>query len=223
VSGLRGSRHLMVGSIVLAQLCVVGCTSPAGLQSANSSSQEDQHSVPFHEENAKVAGPVDSSATQENDSKPDTPLPFRDPKSLPAGTLLTVRLKRPIFAGNPNANGAFDAVIDQAVIIDGNQLVPLGTLVSGRVESAQASHLKGKHGYLRLTLGAIHLAGSNVPVQTSSLFVGGNAGTILESPNQQPPARAGQSVVELEKGRRLVFRLTEPVYVAATNHSSSAN
>ena len=221
MSWLRRPRRLTLGFIVLAQVCVVGCTSPAGLQSGNSASQGDQHPVPFHDDNAKVGGPGESSATQENDSKPETPLPFRDPKSLPAGTLLTVRLKRPIFAGNSNANGTFDAVIDQPVIVDGNQLVPLGTLVSGRVESAQASHLKGNHGYLRLTLGTIHLAGSNVPLQTSSLFVGGNAGTILQSPHQQP-ARLSPGV-ELEKGRRLVFRLTEPVYVAATNQSSSAN
>ncbi len=223
MSWLRGPRSLTIGAIVLVQLCVVGCTPPAGLQSGNSSSQEDQHSVPFHDENAKVAGPGESSAVQESAPKSETPLPFRDPKSLPAGTLLTVRLKTPIFAGNPNANGSFDAVIDRAVTVDGNQLVPLGTLVSGRVESAQASHLKGNHGYLRLTLGTIHLAGSNVPLQTSSLFVGGNAGTISESPNQQPPATLAPTVVELEKGRRLVFRLTEPVYVAATNQSSSAN
>jgi len=222
MSRLAGPRCLAIAAIALAQLCVIGCTSPAGLQSGSGTTPADQHPVPFHDENARVAGPGESSADQESNSKPETPLPFHDPKNLPAGTLLAVRLKRPIFAGNPSMNGTFEAVVDQPVIIDGDPLVPIGTLVSGRVESAQASHLKRNRGYLRLTLGTIHLAGSNVPLQTSSLFVGGDAGANVESPNQ-PPAKAAAPVVELEKGRRLVFRLTEPVYVAVTKQSSPAN
>jgi len=97
-------------------------------------------------------------------------------------------------------------MVDQPVIIDGNQLVPLGAMVSGRVESARASNLKRNRGYVRLTLESIQLAGSHVPMQTSSLFVRGRAG----------PTQASESpVVRLERGRRLTFRLTEPVFVAA--------
>lgn len=204
----------------MAQLCVLGCSPPAGLQSSNDTTQSDQHPVPFRDEGAKP-GSSDSSSSQENDAKSETPLPFHDPQNLPAGTLLTVRLKNPVFAENLNARGTFDAVVDQPVVVDGNQLLPQGTLVSGRVESARASHLKRNRGYLRLTLESIHLAGSNVALQTSSLFVGGNAGVVAEPPAQS--ATAPETVVRLERGRRLVFRLTEPVYVAATKQPLPTN
>lgn len=137
-------------------------------------------------------------------------LPFQNPRSLPAGTLLTVRTKNSISAENPGTNGTFEAMVDQPVIIDGNQLVPLGATVLGRVESARASNLKRNRGYVRLTLESIQLAGSDVPVQTSSLFVRGRAG--LTQTSESP-------VVRLERGRRLVFRLTEPVDVATAQHS----
>ncbi len=212
-----------MGTILLAQLCVLGCSPPAGLQGSNSSTPADQHSVPFHDENARTAGLSDSSSTQESDSKSETPLPFHDPQNLPAGTLLTVRLKNPIFAENLNANRTFEAIVDQPVVIDGNQMVSPGAIVSGRVESARASHLKRNRGYLRLTLESIHLAGTNVAIQTSSLFVGGNAGPVPEPPTQEQPANASATVIRLEKGRRLVFRLTEPVYVAAAKHPLPAN
>ncbi len=108
--------------------------------------------------------------------KPETALPFHDPQNLPAGTLLTVRLKNPISAENPGANGTFEAVVDEPVVIEGNKLVPRGAIVAGRVESARASKLKRNRGYVRLALDSIHLAGANLPIQTSSLFVRGNAG-----------------------------------------------
>ena len=219
----RARRRLSIGMILLAQLCVLGCSPPAGLQGGNSTTQADQPPVPFHDENAKSVGLSDSASTQESDSKSETPLPFRDPQNLPAGTLLTVRLKNPISAENLAANSTFEGVVDQPVVVDGNQIVSPGAIVSGRVESARASHLKRNRGYLRLTLASIHLAGANVPLQTSSLFVGGNAGAVPEPPSQAQSASASATVIRLEKGRRLVFRLTEPVYVAAAKPPSPAH
>ncbi len=222
MSRRRSSRRLAIAMMLLAQLCALACSPPAGLQSSNNTTQADQHPVPFHDENAKT-GASDSASFAENDSKSETPLPFHDPQNLPAGTLLTVRLKNPIFAENLDANSTFEAVVDQPVVINGNQLLPQGTIVFGRVESARASHLKRNRGYLRLTLESIHFAGSNVPLQTSSLSVGGNAGPAAEPPSQEQSANASATAVRLEKGHRLVFRLTEPVYVAAAKQPRPAN
>jgi hypothetical protein len=174
--------------------------------------QSDQPQVPFHDGDGKLSPASDSSRAQESGLPPETSLPFRDPQNLPAGTLLTVRLKNPISAEDPDANRTFQAVVDQPVVIEGNKLVPAGTLVSGRVESARASNLKRNSGYLRLTLDSIDLAGTKLPMQTSSLFVSGNAGQ-PRTP-QGPPADQPSAIIRLEKGRRLVFRLTEPLYVA---------
>jgi hypothetical protein len=184
------------------------------MQPSNGAAQADQPQVPFHDGDGKLSRSSDSTGAQDNGVPPETNLPFRDPQNLPAGTLLTVRLKNPVSAENPDANRTFQAVVDQSIVIEGNKLVPAGTLVSGRVESAHASNLKRNRGYLRLTLDSIDLAGLKLPMQTSSLFVSGNAGQ-ARTP-QGPPPDQQSAVIRLEKGRRLVFRLTEPLYVAGS-------
>ena len=83
---------------------------------------------------------------------PETGLPFHDSQNLPAGTLLTVRLKYLIAAQNPAANGTFEALVDEAVVVEGNRLVPRGAVVEGRVESARASDVRRNGGYVRLAL-----------------------------------------------------------------------
>ena len=149
-----------------------------------------------------------------NGLNPETGLPFHNSQSLPAGTLLTVRLRNPISADDPGANARFEAVVDEPVVIEGNSVVPRGATVAGRVESALASNVRRNRGYVRLVLDSIHLAGVNLPIQTSSLFVRGNSGDTQTGQGEM-------AQIHLEKGRRLTFRLTEPVYVAASQRVAS--
>lgn len=216
MSGFSRSQGLTVGIILLALVWGGGCTPPGALQSGDGAPQVDQNQVPFRGAEVKPSGQADSSASPDKGSAAEAKLPFQDPQNLPAGTLLTVRLKNSISADSPDSNGAFEAVIDQPVVSEGNKLIPLGAMVRGRVESARASHLNGDHGYVLLTLDSIQLAGSRVPVQTSSLFVRGNAGQTQTPQSQRLPRHSYASVIRLEKGRRLVFRLTEPLYLAAS-------
>ncbi len=218
MSRFRGPRGLTIG-ILLALLWAAGCAPPDGLHSGEGTPQADQPQVPFHDGDGKLSRPGDSSAGQDNGLKPETDLPFQYPQNLPVGTLLTVRLKNPISAENPDANGTFEAVVNQPVVIEGNKLVPIGTMVSGRVESARVSNLKRDHGYVRLTLDSIYISGLKLPVQTSSLFVRGNAGQTQTLQSQVLSGQDSSLVIRLEKGRRLVFRLTEPVYVAASQRA----
>jgi hypothetical protein len=120
-------------------------------------------------------------------------------------------LKNPISADNPGGSGTFEAFVDEPVMVEGNALVPRGASVAGRVESARASRVKHNHGYVRLTLDSIDVAGKDLPVQTSSLFARGNA----------PNGDASLSVLTLEQGRRLTFRLAQPVYVTGQQSSPS--
>jgi hypothetical protein len=224
MSRFRRPQGLTIWPMLLALLWAAGCARPAGLQSNASAAPADQHQVPFHDRDGAPARPGDATATQDNGVNPETGLPFHDPQNLPAGTLLTVRLTDPISAENPGANGTFEAVIDEPVVVEGNKLIPRGVTVAGRVESARASNLRRDRGYVRLALDSIHLAGANLPIQTSSLFVHGNAGNTPVLQGHVPQAEAPQSqasaaVIRLEKGRRLTFRLTEPVYVAATQRT----
>lgn len=209
--------------MLLALLLAVSCERPAPVQTADTA-PTDQHEVPFHAAPVtQKASPDGSQAGQEN---AETGLPFQEAKNLPAGTLLTVRLKNPISTENPGKE-TFEAVMDEPVVIEGNRLVPRGTGVEGRVESAQSSNVRGNRGYVRLALDSIHLGGENLPVQTSSLFVKGNAAGTLAPQGGERDAQEGKihpiqpqaGVIHLEKGRRLTFRLTEPAYVAASQRT----
>lgn len=130
---------------------------------------------------------------------PENALPFDDSHTLPIGTLLTVRLSDPVSAGGQQSDNSFEAVVDQAVTVGENTVLPRGAGVTGRVESARTSELKPDRGYLRLSLAFLHVGAVDVPLQTASLFA------------RQDSGAASLSTVRLEKGRRLTFRLTEPV------------
>jgi hypothetical protein len=204
----HGLTIWLLRSLTLMALAgTVACARPAGLQSDDTAAHADPPTVPFHEAAA--------SATSDNPLNSQTSLPFQDSNSLPAGTLLTVRLKEPISAEIPDANLAFEAVVDEPVAVEGNQLVARGVTVSGRVESTRASNLKRNRGSVRLTLDSIHLSGAILPIQTSSLFVRGNAGNAEVRPAASPQTGDSTGLIRLEKGRRLTFRLSESVYVAA--------
>jgi hypothetical protein len=205
--------------MLLAVLWTAGCARPDGTQSDDAALRAEQHPVPFHEE-AATSQPQASAATQEGGRNPDTGLPFHESQNLPAGTLITVRLKSPVAATNPGGNGTFEGMIDEPVVIEGSKLIPRGATVTGRVESARASNVKRDHGYVRLALDSIKMGDVSLPIQTSSLFVRGNAADAQATPGKvasgETPSEASPVVIRLEKGRRLTFRLTEPAYVAAS-------
>ena len=220
MSRFRRPGGLTTWPLLLALLWAGGCERPAGPQSDAGATPADQHQVPFHDgEGLPADHPGDPQTAQANGPNSATGLPFHDPQSLPAGTLLTVRLKYPISAENPGANGTFEAVIDEPVVIEGNRLVPRGTAVAGRIESARASSVKRNRGYVRLALDSIHLAGATLPIRTSSLFVRGNPGATPSPDGEVTQNQANAAVMRLEKGRRLTFRLTDPVYVAASQRT----
>lgn len=212
MSQIRRRQSLSVGSALIFLCLAVGCSRPVGLRGNDAPAESDQHPVPFHDGDAAVSTDLPSNVSPgapENSAKGENGLPFRDAQSLPIGTLMTVRLRDPISTDRPGPSGSFEAVIDEPVTVDGNTLVPRGALVAGRVESARASRMKRNRNYVRLTLDTIDLAGHDFPVQTSSLFARGNANEPVPTQDESMPP-----VIHLEKGRRLTFRLTEPVYVA---------
>src|SRR5579864_7827270 len=102
MSQFRGPRRPNITAILLALLCACACSPPAGMQPSNGAAQSDQPQVPFHEGDGKLSRSSDSSGAQDNGLPAEANLPFRDPQNLPAGTLLTVRLKNPISAENPH-------------------------------------------------------------------------------------------------------------------------
>lgn len=230
---------------VLLCLSWAACSRPAGVRSADGGgAQATEHSAPFREGDEPAPHP-ETAGSQEDAAGSEAGVPFHDSQSLPAGTLLTVRLKNAISSdlpgpdsassnppgsdppgvdhpisdrsgsdypnsnhpnsNQPGANGKFLALVDEPVIVEGTTVVPRGASVAGRIESTRFSTTKPNHGYVRLTLDLVDIAGRELPIRTSSLFARGNAGDLH--------ARNTPAVVSLEQGRRLTFRLTEPVYV----------
>ena len=189
-------------------LAASSCSRPEGWRSDDSGAQTGQPPAPFQDETGNATSHVSAAAPDHTNS--EAGLPFRDDQSLPAGTLLTVRLKNPISAEDPaSARGTFEAVVDEPLVVNGNILVPRGASAAGRVESARSSNVKRNRGYVRLILDSIDVSGRDLPVQTSSLFARGIFDDATAGEASTPPA-----VIRLEKGRRLTFRLTESVYVA---------
>lgn len=190
----------------------LSCSRPGTLQSGDDP-QANQAQVPF--DGSGQPGTASLSHADSTQSSHDTPaieatLPFRNPLNLPAGTLLTVRLVSPISADELGAKGPFDAIVDDAVVVDGVIIIPRGAGAAGLVESARTSRLKRDRGYIRLTLASIEIDGRKLPVQTSSLFAKGSPTDSPGSPNSDPT-----DVVYLSKGRRLTFRLAGPLILAS--------
>jgi hypothetical protein len=217
----RRPQGLTMWPMLLVLLCAPGCARPAGLQTSDGAGHVDQHQVPFHngDDAAASARQADSPAPPDRSLKPETGLPFHDSQNLPSGTLLTVRLKNSISSESPSTDGVFEAIVDEPVAIEGSQVIPLGTGVAGRVESTRSSNVKRNRGYVRLVLDSIHLAAGNLPIQTSSLFVMGSAGDTHVPQSEVQQTRASTTLIHLEKGRRLTFRLTESVSLAASERT----
>jgi hypothetical protein len=198
MSRARSCYGLTVWLLAVALVGTVSCSRPASVAPDAGMTQTDQQQVPFHDGNQTDGSGLGlSSASWDNPAKTDNNLPFHDSQNLPAGTLLTVRLKSPIPAENPGTN-SFAATVDEPVVIQGNTLIPRGAVVTGRVESVRTSNVKPDRGYVRLALQSVRVGGVDVPVQTASLFA------------RQAPVQVS-SLVRLEKGRRLTFRFIEPV------------
>jgi hypothetical protein len=228
---LRWPRSQTLWPLLSGLLLTAACYGPATPQSNDPAKtadqrQIDQHQIDQHhvdQHQVPFRNGASGTAAAEDTSLQAASLPFHDSQNLPAGTLLTVRLKNPVstdnlstdslstnnpFTKSPGAGNTFEAIVDKPVVIEGNTLVPRGASVAGRVESARASAVESSRGYVRLTLDAIAFEGRDLPIQTASLYARAQAEV---NGHSEDPTR----VVHLEKGRRLTFRLTEPAYVVS--------
>jgi hypothetical protein len=194
--------------LALLALILTGCSKPAVFHASDEGSGD--RTVPFHAAGAPPDGPG-ASQDQQTSQDAENGVPFgNSAATLPAGTLLAVRLDKGLSSSK--VDGGFSAILEAPVLVEGRTVVPRGTSVRGRVESARASEVKKDTGYLRLTLDSILITGKEVPVQTSSLFARGIAGEAPEaSANSSGATEISPRIIQLTKGRRLTFRLTAAV------------
>lgn len=184
-------------AVVLTLLLAVGCSRPTPDLPGETATQGT--ATPFQAQPATdIATTTQGSSTGEQDAS----LPFQNSDVVPAGTLITVRLKAPLDAVS-GSKTAFEALLDEPITVEGSTLIPRDAVLSGEIESPQVSKTRPDRGYLRLTLTSMHLDGVSVPIQSASLYVR----------RQLSEASAPSVTIHLEKGRRLTFRLKEQVFL----------
>lgn len=141
---------------------------------------------------------------------------------VPEGTPIPVRLQSALSSASSHAGDTFNAVVDEAVEVDGKTLIAKGAPVVGRVLEAKAAAGSGgtapresanEPGYVRIALVSLNLDGRTVPIETSSIFAKGG-------PREERNAVTGQTsstVRDIAKNknialgidRRLTFRLAQ--------------
>jgi hypothetical protein len=190
--------------VLLLLLLTLACSRPTPDLPAESTPQGD--STPFQGQAATDVATT-SSASSGGEFEPN--LPFQNLDVVPAGTLLTVRLKAPLEAVS-GSKMPFEALLDETVTVEGNALIPRDAILSGELESTEMSKTRPDRGYLRLRLTAVQVDGVSVPIRSASLYV------------RRQPLGTGDSVtIRLERGRRLTFRLKEQVFLHPNVSKSS--
>ncbi|MGA7376528.1 MAG: hypothetical protein WBW36_09295 [Candidatus Sulfotelmatobacter sp.] len=155
-----------------------------------------------------------------SDGKPTVSTPFPATshfRSLPAGTLITVRLEKPLAFAQVRAGDTFTASVDGRLAINGVTVIASGAPVTGHVELAQPSmNRPGSSpdpGYVELTLNTVSVDGRVFGLRTSNLFARGTSESNL--PLNVASGGNGMAVgsqgFRIQKGHRLTFRLTAPV------------
>jgi len=194
--------------VVVALLSTAACTRPRGVPSEG---ETPAASAPFEDSEITPAkSSTQPSSTSGETVNPVANLPFQSFQTLPAGTLLTVRLNDSINAGGPLGKEDFEAFVAEPVVVDGSTLIPRGAKVMGRVQSTRISDTNPTRRYVRLILESVHSGQSEVHLQTASLYA-----------RQIPPSDDTDPIVHLEKGRRLTFRLNESAFLGPQNTAST--
>lgn len=220
---------LVCATLSLGVALIQGCGRPNAVRStvtgAGSPPANADQNLPFNQ-NPDHASEADSARPAVPvDGQRDNGTPFHSPargRSLPAGTLITIQMESSLSIAQVNAGDPFTASVAGPLAIDGDTLIERGTPVSGRVESAQPPAdrpgLSPDPGFVRLTLNTITVDGRALALQTSSLFA---RGTLQMTGSSKGPAPNFAGGFQVQKGRRLTFRLTAPVIL--TDPNSIAN
>jgi hypothetical protein len=183
------------------------------------SSTAAEQPLPFHQNPDQVNDDTVHPAVP-SDGKPAVSTPFPDMShflTLPAGTLITVRLANSLAFSQLRAGDAFTASLDGRLAINGDTVIASGAPVTGHVELAQPSmNRPGSSpdpGYVELTLNTVSVDGRVFGLRTSNLFARGTSesNVPLNVASGGNGMAVGSQGFRIQKGHRLTFRLTAPV------------
>ena len=87
----------------------------------------------------------------------------RQQRTIPAGTMIPVRLLQTSSSGIVNAGDSFRIEVLEDIIVDGAVVIPAGSPGSGKVTLAVPARSMGRAGELRVSLDFVHTY-DNIPV-----------------------------------------------------------
>ena len=150
-------------SRAIAVAIIAGAVFAAGCHSSASSSLPPADPIPT------PAAKAQGSERPTSLSTPGKPSPMAKPVVAPAGTPIKVRLNSSLDTARSRPGERFTAVLAAPILVDGETLVPSGANVEGVVRNAASSgRLKGRAD-LSITLDAIEIGESSVPLVTDSV------------------------------------------------------
>ena len=84
--------------------------------------------------------------------------------SVPAGTRLALRLNSPVGSDSSRVGDPIGATLDRAVLLDGIEVLPVGSVVSGHVVAAESSGKVTGRGTLSLLFDSVSGGGQSYPI-----------------------------------------------------------
>lgn len=224
---MKASRVISLAALGLGLTIALGCDrqSSVPVVASEALSTPDDARLPF-----------DREAQKDGISPTSSVIP--PGAQLPAGTPVTIRLTSPLSSVSAVSHDKFEAVLDEPIIVNERVLAERGTKVTGRVIEARSMRQTQAPGYLRLALSSILIDGRPAAVRTSSDFLkgagssrrhpaiptGSDGALIGAAATGKGPALGNAIAAEspavplasprdvtLGEGRRLTFRLIEPL------------
>ena len=177
---MKAIRMLYV--VALLALCLVlGCS---GKQGTPASSTENPNAT-----GGGSAPGGGNAAGGSASSKPAASKPVKETITIPAGTVITVRLGETLSSKSSSAGQGFAATVAEPVVVDGKTVIEKGAAARGTVVDAKAmGHFKGG-ALLEVRLTSVTIDGKDTSVETgmvarsvkgkgkrSAGFIGGGAG-----------------------------------------------
>jgi hypothetical protein len=182
-------------------LLIVGLLCSCGRPSADDSSNSDSQKLPFDRE------PRTNGISPSRTLIPST-------TKLPEGTPIPIQLQTTLSSAWSHAGDTFSAIINEALVIDGQTLIPRGTSATGRVLEAKAAASSLDPGYLRIVLVSLNVGDRRIMIETSSIFAKGGSRD-ERNPASGAPSSGNQrdrdKDVVFGVDRRLSFRLAQGI------------
>lgn len=154
---------------------------------------------------AQTPPPVTAARAPEPAPLPPPPPPKPQPRTvtIPAGTLLTVRLAQTLNSDQLKPGDTFSATLDQPLIVDGFIIAERGARVQGRViDAQQAGRVKGVS-HLALQLVSLHTSdGQNINLRTQTFEKEGEKSVGKDAAKVGAAAAIGAAIGAIAGGGR---------------------